>query len=56
MNGVCLCTNLSFYFRVNRLIPPVMWASFVFPPCNFFSFDSPLAMLNFLDSPLGCTF
>ena len=33
-----------------------MWACFVFPPCNFFSFDSPLAMLNFLDSPLGCTF
>jgi hypothetical protein len=34
-----------------------MWVSFVFLPCNFFfSFDSPLVMLNFFDSPIGCTF
>jgi hypothetical protein len=33
-----------------------MCASFFFSPCNFFSFDSPFAMLNFLNSPLGCTF
>jgi hypothetical protein len=31
-----------------------MWLSFVFSPCNFFSFDSPLAKLILLVSPLEC--